>query len=158
MVFRFFNQRLSSIRYMAALLACSGTSSLQADNLPPQAARFLQTYCLDCHSNDSAEAEISLEAAAIDWSGESNLQLWERVLNAVEAREMPPTDADQPKAAEREAMRKWLDEALTENSSIGGTPARRLNKDEYRASIESLFGIRNFKLPDGFRPCVSNPG
>ena len=63
---------------------------------------------------------------------------------------MPPEKKKQPSKAEREKLVKWVDGELLENTAIGGTLARRLNKSEYLATIQSLFSIRNFKLPPGF--------
>lgn len=126
------------------------TGVLGAAELPEQTLQFLADSCLDCHDADVAKGEIDLDVLEVDWTDEANLRLWERVLNALESGEMPPEHKKQPAAADREAMVAWIDQTLTENTEIGGTLARRLNRDEYRRTIESLFGISNFELPPGF--------
>ena len=118
--------------------------------LPNPQQAFLQTHCLDCHDEQTKEGEINLELTTVDWAEQDSLHTWERVLNVLESGEMPPPDASDPSASERTAMTEWLDGQLSAQTPIGGTLARRLNKAEYKATIKSLFGIKDFELPQGF--------
>lgn len=115
-----------------------------------RAHRVLAEHCLDCHSADVAEGEIVLDFASADWSNSHSFALLERAFNAVDSHEMPPKDSAEISSKERAVLTRWADETLRQNTSIGGTLARRLNASEYRATIESLFGIKNFALPNGF--------
>lgn len=120
-----------------------------AEPIPEPSYAFLETYCLDCHDDFERKGEISLEAPDIDWDSHEALELWERVINALNTGEMPPQEKRQPSSSERAAMFDWLDERLLEHSPIGGTALRRLNKREYRNSLNALFGI-DYNLPDSF--------
>ena len=117
--------------------------------IPEPSYGFLETYCLDCHDDFERKAEISLEASEIDWSDHESVELWERVIKVLNTGEMPPKKERQPSASERTAMTEWLDDRLLEHSPIGGTALRRLNKREYRSSLNELFEI-DFILPDSF--------
>lgn len=128
-----------------------GVTTLLADTpLPDPQQQFFQTHCLDCHDADTQEGEISLEISKVDWADEQSLSHWERVLNALDSSEMPPPDSGNLAASDRAAMVKWIDAELSEHAPIGGTLARRLNQTEYKATIKSLFGIKDFDLPQGF--------
>ena len=122
-----------------------------ANEVPEGPTEFLVSYCLDCHDADTQKGEINLDVLEIDWSTQENHQLWERVLNAVNSGEMPPVDKAQPKPKERESVQAWIHDSLMEHTKVGGTLARRLNKAEYLASVQSLFGLGSkFELPPGF--------
>lgn len=135
-------------------LACITTRGVTtvgaAEPLPPFRHAFLETHCFDCHSHDAAEGEIVLDQPAVDWQSKDALLLWERVLNALKSGEMPPPDAGDLTDKDRTGMVRWVDRQLTANTEIGGTRARRLNQTEYRATVESLFGVSPFPLPAGF--------
>ena len=126
------------------------TFAIAADRLPEAQLKFLRANCVDCHGAETQEAEIGLDANEVDWSSKEDLLLWERVLNALKAGEMPPKDVGDIADVDRAAMVDWLDQTLVRNTPIGGTLPRRLNQAEYQAAIESLFGLKNFSLPDGF--------
>ena len=138
--------------FFQKLIACiamlSGTPTAYIEPIPVPYG-FLETYCLDCHDDFERKAEISLEALEIDWSDHESVELWERVINVLNTGEMPPRKERQPSASERTAMTEWLDDRLLEHSPIGGTALRRLNRREYRSSLNQLFEI-DYELLDGF--------
>lgn len=135
---------------IAALCFALFAKPLLAAELPAPTRDFLVNYCLDCHDADTEKGEINLDAVAVDWSDHANLQLWERVLKALEAGEMPPAKKPQPTPEIRSAMLAWVDRSLSENTLIGGTLARRLNQTEYLNTVRASFGLKDFALPPGF--------
>ena len=132
-----------------AMLFWGSSTAYTIEPIPAPSYGFLETYCLDCHDDFERKAEISLEEPEIDWSNHESVELWERVIKVLNTVEMPPRKERQPSASERTAMTEWLDDRLLEHSPIGGTALRRLNKREYRSSLNQLFEI-DYKLPDGF--------
>jgi len=140
-----FQKRIACI----AMLFWGTSTGYTIEPIPAPSYGFLETYCLDCHDDFERKAEISLEASEIDWSNHESVELWERVIKVLNTDEMPPKKERQPSASERTAMTEWLDDRLIEHSPIGGTALRRLNKREYRSSLNELFEI-DYKLPDGF--------
>jgi hypothetical protein len=72
--------------------------------------------------------------------------IWLKVLGQLQASAMPPSDADQPTAEERELLRVWIDRAVNSVDcsgpvSPGRVTLRRLNRHEYRNTIRDLLGI-----------------
>lgn len=132
------------------LLLCVPSLSSAAESLPQSRKAVLKANCLDCHGRDTQEAEINLDVAAIDWTDPKSQRLWERVLDALQSERMPPEDASDLADEDRASMTSWIDRQLRKHIPIGGTPARRLNRAEYKASVESLFALKNFALPHGF--------
>jgi hypothetical protein len=138
--------RLSVILF---LLFSLSAPCVDAETIPAAPANFLDRHCLDCHDRETRKGEVNLEFDEIDWRKAKTRAHWERVLNAIAERQMPPKKKAQPSDAERSAVVAWLDRMLTKHSPAGGTVARRLNRQEYLATIEQLFGV-SFELPLGF--------
>jgi hypothetical protein len=117
--------------------------------VPPQ--EFLESYCIDCHSADTAKAEIRLDTALeLDWRQHKTFVLWERVLNAMAQSEMPPKKKrHQPSAGERQAAIREIRTLLAKNSPVGGSVLRRLNRAEYENTVRKVFRVP-FKAPLSF--------
>ncbi|TWT47900.1 hypothetical protein KOR42_40980 [Thalassoglobus neptunius] len=130
------------------VLGISVTSA--AEDIPQPVQVVLQTYCTDCHSEDYAEGNLRLDGNNVDWSVPDSLVEWEKVLTMVSKRIMPPPEGTALTPQDRELLLSWLDQKLSQNSPVGGTPLRRLNRREYRNSIASLFDLEDFELPNSF--------
>lgn len=111
----------------------------------PQLAKFAQTYCLDCHSQDSKDTQILLDELLADSVGKHTDQ-WEAVVRKLASRQMPPTGSPRPSAAEYQtaidSLTKQLD-GLAESQPNAGYVAtfRRLTRSEYQNSIRDLLGL-----------------
>lgn len=70
----------------------------------------LDRYCVACHSGDEAAADVRLDG----WTGSrtSQLELLNRVQEQLFFGLMPPADADQPSAADRDALASGLSQTL----------------------------------------------
>ena len=121
-------------------------------SIPTGPAAVIDQYCLDCHDSDTEKGDVNLETLTVDWTAEQNQHFWERVLEVVDAGEMPPAKKKQPSPAERSKLVTWLDSSLTEHVAFGGTQPRRLNNVEFEATVRVLFDMREFALPLGFPP------
>lgn len=111
---------------------------------------LLSNYCLNCHDEEEMEGDLNLDRYSVDWSSKEHRDTWEDALHMLQDGLMPPEDEDQPNEQERATLISWLDEALLENTPIGGTLPRRLSADEYRATIRDLFDLPEYELPLGF--------
>jgi hypothetical protein len=126
---------------------------LAANPLP-----FFQNYCIECHDADAAKGGLDLEALSVaDWGVEKNSDQWERVLKRVGEGEMPPPKKKQPTSEEREAAVVTLHQRLMEQSTSDGSVMRRLNRIEYKNTIDSLLGL-HFNIPDEFPPDTVDHG
>lgn len=110
------------------------------------ATEFMDTYCLDCHQGEGAEADFDLdEYRSITLIAQSRKQ-WRKLLSRVRDHEMPPRDAEQPQLETREEFVQWLEQVLKQAAcGQGVSPARavtrRLNRNEYANTVRDLFGI-----------------
>jgi len=127
----------------------SDHSAYQKDVLP-----FLKRHCFSCHSGAKVRAGLSLDKYTDDASLVPDRKVWDTVRHMLKAREMPPPERPQPKAAETEAASAAIqgifdraDAAATPNA--GRVTLRRLNRTEYNATIRDLVGV-DFKPADDF--------
>jgi hypothetical protein len=101
---------------------------------------FLRQYCQTCHSGKSPAAGFNIEAMA------APSDAWSRMAARVSNNEMPPRGAPAPSLNERETFVKSVDETLHANACASVVPAnrwpvRRLNRDEYSATVRDLLNI-----------------
>jgi len=108
-------------------------SSLQAGQ--KDWLQFIENRCLDCHDSDTAKGEVVLDALNPDLSDQATAHLWNRVLDQVAFREMPPKDKKQPKGEEREAFVASLEAALTKAGNLPDLQ-RKMLQPEYANYVE----------------------
>lgn len=115
--------------------------------MPSKHAAVFQKYCYECHDTSSQEGNIDLEAIPFEVS--TNIvtaERWAKVLNAINSGEMPPKDSEQISATEKTAFLADLSDQMVIARKIlsdsgGVITMRRLNRREYKNSIEALLGI-----------------
>ncbi len=136
----------------AAILSLLWTAqALPAD--PPakvdyqkQIAPLVKKYCHGCHGPKKQEGEMALHKYATEASVLKDQKTWERVLEMLKVRGMPPEDKPQPTDAERILLVEWLDKTLfhydcEKADDPGRVTIRRLNRAEYNNTIRDLLGL-----------------
>ncbi len=117
---------------------------------------LLNRYCVECHAGDDAEAEIDLGTSrAFDDLG-SNPELWLKVREVLNNRQMPPEDAQQPTATELVQLNTWVhswlkNAAKAQAGDPGPVILRRLSNAEYNYTIQDLTGV------DSLHPTLEFP-
>ncbi len=111
-------------------------------------------YCIACHSNAKMSAGLTLEAFISTASARKNPDLWEKVKEMVENKQMPPKGKPQPTVEERKAIIAWIDSVAIkvdcgQDRDPGRPTIRRLNRTEYNLTIRDLVGV-DFKPADNF--------
>ncbi|MFN3150293.1 DUF1588 domain-containing protein [Bremerella sp.] len=99
--------------FVLALAASTNTSAYAGDSLgiPKDVSSVLVQSCLDCHSDDSAEGDIRLDAiASIDL--DARLDLLNRAQEQLFLKRMPPEDVEQPTNADRTRLAEWISHEL----------------------------------------------
>ena len=114
---------------------------------PQEHRTLLENYCFDCHDSDMQKGKVNLETLPFKITTLEQAELWQKVLNAMNAGEMPPENKRQPQSAEKtdflDALAQTMVMARRSLSDTGGKiTMRRLNRREYQNSIESLLGVR----------------
>lgn len=105
---------------------------------------FVQRYCADCHRGPEPAGRLDLTALAGSLDDRGAFDRWVRVHDKVRDAKMPPADADQPPADERQAFVAALAESLTaadraRQAAQGRGVVRRMNRLEYETALVDLF-------------------
>ncbi len=150
-----FSMRLSLLAFLvsaSARLQAADTASFKPD-------AFLSEYCLGCHDTDVQKGDRRLDNLPLNIGTDINTaERWQEVLQQLQLGEMPPAKKKQPSDEERRALLAWIDGQLLQVQSSaqergGRVVHRRLNRAEYRHTMQDFFGF------DGdFDPTPSFPG
>ena len=140
-------------RFLLATYCAISFFSTFAQAAPPEARlpekyrAFFRAHCLDCHDSDAREGNVDLQTLSFRITTIEQAELWQKVLNALNAGEMPPEDSEQPGNTEKadflDDLARTMVKARQALSDSGGKiTMRRLNRREYRNTIEQLTGVR----------------
>ncbi|HUE71284.1 MAG TPA: DUF1587 domain-containing protein [Pirellulaceae bacterium] len=126
-------------------LVLSGLATHSSAAAPPR--QLIQTFCADCHSADSQEAELDLVSLVSTRDAlRQDFKRLDRIRRVIESGEMPPRDADpQPTEDERRQLVAWLKleiaaVANAERDDPGMVVMPRLTRHEYRNVMRDLSG------------------
>jgi hypothetical protein len=133
------------------LLALAGAASAaqagaaiaaSAGGAPGALKPFLEAHCTECHDHDLAKGGLDLTAIGYGADPGTHTR-WVRVFDRVAAGEMPPAKKPRPEAAQARAFLDALGKDLTaQHLAMRATVLRRLNRIEYRNTVEDLLGCR----------------
>ena len=108
---------------------------------------LVQTSCTGCHSGQTKSGDLDLKARL----GAQNTfvqdrEVWEKVLEKLETKQMPPPALPQPPADLILNATNWLREEFARQDRLikpqpGRISARRLNRAEYNNTIRDLLGV-----------------
>lgn len=107
---------------------------------------FLETYCITCHGQQQPAAQMDLSGFTTMAALMQDGRRWSRMLERLEAEEMPPKGAQHPTPEERRAAIDWFHAVREhERRRNAGDPgvvlARRLSNAEYDYTIRDLTGV-----------------
>ncbi|MDG2124574.1 MAG: DUF1587 domain-containing protein, partial [Verrucomicrobiales bacterium] len=129
------------------LWLCTFTQGAESEaNFPEKHQPFLQQYCFDCHDADTEKGKVNLEDLSFQITTIEQAERWQKVLNAINAGEMPPEKKPQPENNEKadflDALANTMVAARKALSDSGGKiTMRRLNRREYENTIAHLTGV-----------------
>ena len=112
---------------------------------------MLNQYCVSCHGLKDSAAGLDLESAGANPVGGNpsmqQLDLWEKVVRKLRARQMPPQDAPRPDEATYDAtlnsLEAELDRLAVGRPMPGRTDSiRRLTRTEYQNTIRDLLALQ----------------
>jgi hypothetical protein len=108
---------------------------------------FLKDYCVNCHGAKKTKGDVRLDDLPFLLGDIPTAERWQKILNTLNAGEMPPEDEKQPQADEKARFLQHLSgtmvaarKALADTG--GAITMRRLNKREYENTIQDLLGVR----------------
>jgi len=122
-------------------------ATLPDASIPDKHRAFFKAYCFDCHDSATREGNVDLEKLPLNVATLEQAERWQKVLNTLNAGEMPPEDAEQPDRARKtdllDDLARTMVTARRRLSDAGGEIVmRRLNRREYRNTIEQLTGVQ----------------
>lgn len=135
---------------LAALLLAPALQHAVAE--PPRAAvnerhqTLLNTYCLKCHGVEKQEGKFRLDNLAFVITDLETAERWQKVLNVLNAGEMPPSDEKQPgRAAKSDFLDDLSNAMVAARKSLGDQHGiitmRRLSRREYKNTLRALLGV-----------------
>jgi hypothetical protein len=136
--------------FLAGVLAAS-TVELAANEavpavVPSRHRALLEQHCGTCHGPEKQEGRLRFDTLSLAIDTPEAAETWQKVLNAMNAGEMPPEDAAQPSAATKADFLDDLSQAIVvARKSLadqhGAITMRRLNRREYANTIRDLLAI-----------------
>ena len=147
-------RRFSIVPLFIALIL-NNESVARSLNYQEKIIPILEVYCLDCHSNDKAEADVNFDNFRTIQDIKKDPKAWIKVDRMLSSRQMPPRDSDQPSKNDREVLSKWvqsflMDEAKARAGDPGRVVLRRLSNDEYNYTVRDLTGVNSLDLTREF--------
>jgi hypothetical protein len=108
-------------------------------------APFLNQTCYECHGGGTTKGDFALDRLSLPVPASTDREAWERVLKHVSHELMPPAEAEQPAPAARAAFLASLERILhpvdPRRPDPGRVVLRRLNREEYKNTVQDLFGV-----------------
>lgn len=127
---------LYSLVFTATL---SASSTAFEDEVRP----ILERSCVKCHGGEKLKGKVDFSKILTEQDADAQFELWETVVEVLEAKEMPPDDEPQLSDAEKKTIIDWYQKRS--QTSIEAKPSvfepRRLSGPEYRNTLRSLFGF-----------------
>jgi len=118
-----------------------------ADAVMPESQRsFLAKNCVECHKAEKQKGKLRLDNISFAINSIEQADRWQKILNQINAGEMPPEDAKQPERAAKTDFLDALSGALVAaRKSLGDRHGqitmRRLNRREYQNTLHALLGV-----------------
>jgi mono/diheme cytochrome c family protein len=134
------------IALFCALLLSVPVWSQQPAMSFPEAQTLLKKHCLACHQSKAPTGGFDITKLSSEQSLIAQPRLWARLGTRIRNGDMPPKSAPAPSDDARDRLLTWLDHTLqtvacADGISPGHAPIRRLNRDEYAATIRDLLNI-----------------
>lgn len=141
--------------FWAACLTQRAFAAVPHARMDERYRAFFKAYCVECHDAEKQKGKVRLDDVSFTLDSIERADLWQKVLNQINSREMPPEDAKQPDEKSKADFLDALSHALVDaRKAIGDSGRvgvlRRLNRREYIHTIRDLFGIETDAegLPD----------
>ena len=105
---------------------------------------LVDQYCVRCHNERRLRGNLSLEGFSLEGAPERG-ETTEKMIRKLLAGMMPPSGSRRPEGDSLSlllgALESRMDEAAAQRPDPGSRTFQRLNRAEYQASIQDLFGI-----------------
>ncbi|MEC7357145.1 MAG: DUF1592 domain-containing protein [Verrucomicrobiota bacterium] len=136
------------ILFLLIIGKCNDETQARPMDYAKDIVPLLEKYCVECHSDDVAEADLNFDDFRTVDDLRSDAKAWIKVEKMLVSRQMPPRKSDQPSDLERDMFSGWVHDFLTvEARARAGDPGRvvlrRINNDEYNYTVRDLTGVNS---------------
>lgn len=130
-----------------SLLLAAAPAPAAAEYGTDDAQAFLNQYCLACHQGEKPLAGFGADRLGSIESFREHPDDWTRLVARVANSEMPPKDSPAPDLDAREEFLEWVEATWREQACAADvkpapTMIRRLNRDEYAATLRDLLDLQ----------------
>lgn len=137
---------MKALRILTAICLTAAASATSAATPPP--AKFLKTYCVQCHGPEKQKGDRRFDQLPRDFSDDRSLEFWQDVVDQLNLGEMPPEKAKQPTDGEVLEVVNWATDQLkrahaARKDVAGKTVLRRLNRVEYDRTVRHLLSLED---------------
>jgi mono/diheme cytochrome c family protein len=104
---------------------------------------LINNNCLNCHNTTDWAGGLALDTVDLS-DPHQDPQIWEKAINKLRGRLMPPAGEKQPTQPEVDAFVAYLEtsvDAAAKHRRVGHVPIQRLNRVEFAASVKGLIGV-----------------
>ncbi|MEK0446002.1 MAG: hypothetical protein RLZZ399_1323 [Verrucomicrobiota bacterium] len=106
---------------------------------------FLEKHCQGCHGPEKQKGKFRVDELPFGIESVASAERWQKVLNSLNAGEMPPEEEKQPERAEKADFLDDLAHVMVAarkalSDQKGAITMRRLNRREYRNTLRELLG------------------
>ena len=104
---------------------------------------LINNNCLNCHNTTDWAGGLALDTVDLS-DPDQDPETWEKAINKLRGRLMPPAGEKQPGQADVDAFVAYLEssvDAAAKNRRVGHVPIQRLNRTEFAASVKGLIGV-----------------
>ena len=143
-------RKLLSILILSAVVTSAQTPQPSpGDEFQKQVLPVLTKTCVTCHNDRLQTGGFSFEPFRDAASASLKPEIWQKVLDKLDAGQMPPRPIAPLSAADLSAVKGWIRKlpAISVATANDATPnpgrvtARRLNRVEYNNTIHDLLGV-----------------
>ena len=129
-----------------SVLIVSQGHAQRLGSMPEKHTQILRSHCYGCHDADTSEGGVDLQNLSLKIDNLQTAETWRKVLNVLNSGEMPPDDSEPLSAKEKtEFLADLSRELVVARNALADTGGiitmRRLNRREYKNTIESLLGV-----------------
>jgi hypothetical protein len=99
--------------------------------------------CSKCHNATDWAGGLAFDTLDVSEAGQ-NPEIWEKVINKLTGRLMPPAGQKQPTQPDVDAFVNYLKTSIDtsfKDATVGHVPLERLSRTEFAASVKGLLGV-----------------
>lgn len=134
---------LAPLAFAAAVGPAPGATTPGTVNTKPY-DDLINTYCLKCHNSTDWAGGLAMDTLDLSHAGQDP-QIWEKAINKLRGRLMPPAGQKQPPQAGVDAMVNYLEtsvDATETHPRIGHVSLERLSRVEFATAVRDLIGVQ----------------